>query len=1088
MLGSVNYITPNINSQKWDLNMSGFEFEEHVSSVIEYSLAEYYEKELKIERTPRTRDSGKDLIIRSIVPFSLFGKKFDLKGKSSICIYIEFKSSNNNKIGLDKFSKNILLANHSGIDYFILITNQTIVPFSHYEANHNAIENGYEFFLVDQFILAKFLDFHNALFGNYALPLEHFELSADYQLNHGKRNGLPYLELYLRFRNYSENPQICKFQLKSDRNWLLSETQFEVFLDAGNSICKCIGVTKEYFDGIDDILVDVMLNENLKKIIINGRFVDYDFETPLVGTYHKEIISSIVSRGQNNTNFHMINLRGEAGIGKTRILDEASKKISQSGIKIFHFICTEHETKSTEELLNSYIADSIPQYKLRALIDLTNIPMHFNRYAIVIEDIHNADKSLFSLLKKFSTSNFYTPFIIITAGRDDYSVYNQSYFTYLSWLENEKNENINNYKIKKLTDVECKNMIRSIIIEAPEYVINKIHKASENNPFYVCQFIEYMLETKLMYLMNRNAVGITNVTTFAKKLYIPSSVQDLIRARFDNIADLTNGTDLQLFLLLLGLYGIEAPKRIYNLYFGDENFETINILYKRHFLKITHNDNITFDHENIFLFIREILKSKNTIEKVADFLVSCNELLEQYSDLQKAVIYFHVGDFHRSESLLQIAITEISNIKNISSCNLTPKYFETYETIYEIASKNNNLNLQRNTLLASMYIALHSLSVARGGIVIEKILEIIKEHHANDMPLHLTAMQMQAHLFMQSDRISQAKKLLLELLAQERKDEALFNDETRFDLFDRISSVYIQENHKELAMLYNQLSYKIAERLQDAKLLTLSKILSAKIRFYRDFQEALALMNEAKALLSSDVSPRISCHNDLGILTANIVNDSTKFDKLNYFKNEGQRLLELAMEVEYPIAIIRSHYLLAAIYYIGNSTEEREQAKKHIDAGISDSIQNGIAKMMPSLYCLRAIIAASDGSSSETIYKYFQTMLHHMRQCDQFFLGALDFTYNNIILLTNYAIFLCEYGLESEVYQFLSEIKYYGSNGTCDFKCDKNKSCFYSCQRNIDVFKKNYESVKKGRLLFVGKDILYSVRDTFTDFYIPFGV
>ena len=63
MLGAVNYITPNINNQSWTLALSGFDFEDYISSVIEYALTPYFSRGLTVERTPRTRDQGKDLII-----------------------------------------------------------------------------------------------------------------------------------------------------------------------------------------------------------------------------------------------------------------------------------------------------------------------------------------------------------------------------------------------------------------------------------------------------------------------------------------------------------------------------------------------------------------------------------------------------------------------------------------------------------------------------------------------------------------------------------------------------------------------------------------------------------------------------------------------------------------------------------------------------------------------------------------------------------------------------------------------------------------------------------------------------------------
>jgi len=103
--------------------------------------------------------------------------------------------------------------------------------------------------------------------------------------------------------------------------------------------------------------------------------------------------------------------------------------------------------------------------------------MHFKRYVIVIEDIHHADKDFFASLKaiaKESTSD--TPFTIVMAGRDDYTVYNESYFSFLSWLKDEGKSLITSYLVPKLKDDECKNMIRAIIKGAPEIVIDRIYQ------------------------------------------------------------------------------------------------------------------------------------------------------------------------------------------------------------------------------------------------------------------------------------------------------------------------------------------------------------------------------------------------------------------------------------------------------------------------------------------------------------------------------------------------------------------------------------------------------------------------------------
>ena len=153
-------------------------------------------------------------------------------------------------------------------------------------------------------------------------------------------------------------------------------------------------------------------------------------------------------------------------------------------------------------------------------------------------------------------------------------------------------------------------------------------------------------------------------------------------------------------------------------------------------------------------------------------------------------------------------------------------------------------------------------------------------------------------------------------------------------------------------------------------MLTLSKILAAKIEFYSDTKKALTLMLEAQTLLGEDMSLRINCHNDFGILTAQCVLNFSDNDFLWTLLQQGKQLLARATEIEYPGAIIRGHYLLAVLYYMtATSDYEIEQAKVHIEMGITDSIRNGIVKLMPLFYCLLGIIAVREKKPTNSIYQ-----------------------------------------------------------------------------------------------------------------------
>ena len=149
--------------------------------------------------------------------------------------------------------------------------------------------------------------------------------------------------------------------------------------------------------------------------------------------------------------------------------------------------------------------------------------------------------------------------------------------------------------MQPLSDYECISLIQTIIDDIPEYILKKIQIASQNIPFYIIQFIEYMLDTDILYLINRNTVGISNITTFNQKIYIPKSVEEIIRRRFQNLCHNKRGSDMQTFLLFLAYFEAEFDKKYIIEFFDDSVIDEVQFLFENHFLKISNYNNIIFD-------------------------------------------------------------------------------------------------------------------------------------------------------------------------------------------------------------------------------------------------------------------------------------------------------------------------------------------------------------------------------------------------------------------------------------------------------------------------------------------------------------
>ena len=212
MLGQVNYITSNDYQVQGPYDeIEGSDFENKMHKLISNYIQNYFIQGLRLKKTPNTRDDGKDMIITSPVEFVLWGKEFKHKNrKDKITVYLECKSTKDIRVSRDKFSHNILVANDSKIDYFVLITNKCITPEAYYLAMTNAEENGYEFVLFDKILL-------NIFTSNNYVPSS--EETISYQIMTGLENGENRLDIFLLFQNHSSQTQLFKYNLKSNRNW-----------------------------------------------------------------------------------------------------------------------------------------------------------------------------------------------------------------------------------------------------------------------------------------------------------------------------------------------------------------------------------------------------------------------------------------------------------------------------------------------------------------------------------------------------------------------------------------------------------------------------------------------------------------------------------------------------------------------------------------------------------------------------------------------------------------------------------------------------------------------------------------------------
>lgn len=168
---------------------------------------------------------------------------------------------------------------------------------------------------------------------------------------------------------------------------------------------------------------------------------------------------------------------------------------------------------------------------------------------------------------------------------------------------------------------------------------------------------------------------------------------------------------------------------------------------------------------------------------------------------------------------------------NVSSENISDKYFEYYNFIYEIAKHDKNTQLMEKTIFAKIYVAMHNLSLGQATKTFDETFMLLESYHKLDEKKMLEVKQLQASFYLHVGMISKARGIMNDLLSKERIDPTKFDENIRFNLFERAASLYIHTNHVAPAIQYNKLSFDIASSMHNNKLKALAKINEAKLYF-----------------------------------------------------------------------------------------------------------------------------------------------------------------------------------------------------------------------------------------------------------------
>ena len=1083
----------------WELDdMNGYEFEDWMFNILTKILKKYYDKGVTIEQTPSSGDNGKDIIVKSPISLkNIFYQNFGLKNKNSITIYFECKSTNEPKLRFDKIITNVTNSKYDNIDYFVLITNATIIPDTYYKVYMELKQQRTEFVLVDQFFLAKTI-YKMGIENTDNIPLADFKptFCEQYQvLKYKDEDGKTVFDVPILFRNYTNKNRSIMIKLITDENWKMTGNSSSFLLPPFGSAIKKFTFKHISYDGIEELKLYIK-NQNEESIIpIEGINYKEVFIPFFVGKVHRHILQclrdSIIS---TDNMLDVFFIWGEAGIGKSRIVEELFKDISGRN---FHLKTIKllpklgNPTKQIQDFLmdKNYIKEKVGDTFYDIIKTCTNA---YHHAVILIDDFHYVDKDFSEQLKY--VNGLKVPITIIVCGRNDYSEGKLYYYSFIQWTLDKRKKF--SWEVRPLLADETRNLIKITINSVPNVVLNEIQKNSMNNPLYIVQYIEYLLDASIVELKNRNTVGILNIDTFPTKDSIPDEIGKIYKKRLEHLILIYGENEHLILLLLLTVFGGEISLNLVHSYFSSDS-NTVEELIQKRFIKYSENKTIQFIHESLFIYFKSLLeKTKKYKLLIARQIVDNDKIFMDFlSNYEIGRLYIWLNQKKKAKKCFLDGVNEIANLSNYSNINVDINIYDYLYDIFKLYIKGNH-SISKKALVVRIYITLHHFAPMVAVCECEKAFSLIQKNsdcQSDDAFINVIN-SLKAHALLNAGHLSDGELVLKELLSEYLVNPEKFDRQSLFDIIDRLASVYIKFNSYNLAHNYVEWEVKIAEQVNQEygtkSLLAIAHRTRSKLFFFQSAKECQKSLNIVNQLPEQESSERIHCSNTLSQHIYDMYYDmNCNWLKIN---SSAEEIHKTATKRSFDRVLVRSDMILSvcALKLAENRTD-LSVARTIVERGIDASIRLGIPGYIWQFYNLLAIIDTRLEYDVNHLNQLFETIFAQLSKQNLLYLGNQQLCFCNLLAISNIGAFLQSHFSVSIFKQKMSTISYSGFLPSCNYNCS-DIQCGYTCSIDNKYLNEQYQLAEKKCLLFTKETPLLSnlkslnlLRDDVTEYFIP---
>jgi hypothetical protein len=1023
----------------------GFIFEDHVATVLCSEFPTSDEVVIHVTRSGGP-DGGLDIAVQTSVTINLFGTPYVVSDGRRHRIHIDCKYTTAETLNWEKLNASVAKTAGRNVDRFIFVTNARVGARAFHRLRESFAEYNISLTVIERDRLASWLIEHDAPIGNYIPPIRrprviNVEKSVITLI---ENDGLR-VSIFIRIDNTTSKNQPCRVLFAKSSPWKLDTSNPEhisrkLILGPYESTSLNLAATSD--TSLDPRVMQIVVewDGGYTPVDVVARDVQLHFEPVFQGDKHKQIRDELARIIVGGTDMTCISLVGDAGTGKTRIVNEAIAAAHSNVIRIARIVLQAQMTEITlaqeiaRRVAAALVIDTLPAHNLGEVIDWITSTLTYPRKTLllVIEDLHHGSKELFVDLRRLfdHRARRSSPLILVLTGREDFTFVNQEYYLFLEELRHVRPSNFRLYEVQALDDADAQQLIRRTVEDIPAFALDRIFRLAGSNPFNIVQCIEYLLDEDLAVVLNRDTIGIVDVKGFASRFGLPKAMTALFRRRFDSLLSVENGQQLQDVLHLSSFLGFVAPIRVLA-YGGRPALEVAEILRSRRFMHLN-EDAMVWVHENLQHFTRELPKTNGEESRIARMILGDPALIQSLERLGQAEVASIAGDHATAVDLYATMLAEIGALTNFSTLDIPTAYFAHVPPAFRSArALSMDSELLTRLLKTGCWIGASRLSIVdceRAAAFSRSVLPQVGLPAERERAVRAWIKQIEAHCQMDSGWTGAARSNLLELECDVQADPLLASDPLlRFDLYNRLQAMYGAYNHYELVEGYGRLAWEAARESGEPALEAKQLLDDALWYQFRDYKRCLRMTRRA---LAENRRHGTELHTWLSVLSLIVVELPTRWrDKewLDASIASAQDCLTVSFDGQLWPMLPRAYLTLGVLYLMGSkmSAPMLKLAERCVDLGLDASGKHTIGFTIWQLQCLQAIIVGNLKPGDATaILRRLETAVAMMEREDLLFLGRVDFTCANLLLITNYLRFLAR-ERPADVVQFLRRLKTY---------------------------------------------------------------